>query len=172
MADQSIRQRFSGLEVVTFLRDVLNNGTRFAPEVAIVQPSADAALRIATPAASPLPVAQTGRTILATAAQSVLANGNTADLDVSLVEELAIDLAITTALDAGATVQFFYDRKMTTGQYAQVAQTAALSGIGVVSLSLGSGMTSNVAIGNTGRLRWVVTGAPTVGVAALSITGK
>lgn len=162
----------AGAAVAGALRDVLNNNTRWAPEVAIVQPSADAALRVTAPASSPVPVAQTGRSVLATAAQGITTSGNTADLDVSLVEELAIDVNVTTPLDAGATVVVVYERKLTTGGYAVLWTSPALGAAGVTSASLGSGMSTAVAVGNTGRLRWTVTGTPTVGVAALSITGK
>jgi hypothetical protein len=174
VADVATRLRLQGVDVVARLRDMLGNGTIYAQEVAVAVPSGTTlAVTDSRTAANPLPISQSGRTILATAAQSIIANGNTADLDVSLVEELAIDFAITTALDAAATVQFFIDRKLSTGQYAPIASTAAgLGAAGITSLSLGAGMSSNVAAGNTCRVRWVVTGAPTVGTAALSITGK
>lgn len=138
-------------------------GGFFAPEVAI-----------SAPAARPLPVSQASRTVLAAAALSVAVAGFTADLDLSLVEELAVDCSLTTLVAGAApTVQFILERKMAAGPlYVAVWTSAALSAVGVASTSVGAGMPVAAAVGSVGRLRWAVVGAPTSATADLSITGK
>lgn len=103
-------------------------------------------------------------TLLNQASAIQSANGNSADLNVSALRELAVDANVTALTGTNPTVQFFVDRKGADGVYYQIWSSSSVNAVGTVSDSIGPGMNKNQSLGSMVRFRWVIggTGGPTV----------
>jgi hypothetical protein len=98
-------------------------------------------------------------TTLFSSAQTGVGSGNSGDLDVSKLHEIAIDITTTAQSGTNPTLQFFWERKGADGIYYPLWQSAVLSvASNTVSTSIGPGLAYNQSLGGTGRLRWVVGG--------------
>lgn len=164
MADVSTQMNRGGQAGSTLASRIVDLGGIFAPEVAV-----------SAPTSRPLPVNQAGKTILSSVAANVAVDqGTTANIDTTLVEEIAVDLFLATLTGGTApTVQFFYERQAPAGgRWVTLWTSGVLSASGMVSTSIGAAMPTNASIGSIGRIRWTVTGAPASATADLSITGK
>jgi len=69
--------------------------------------------------------------------------------------ELAIDVNLTALV--GTSIQFRVQRKDAFGNYTQIASNAALTGTGPSSFSVGSGMSTNLSIGDIVKVVWICT---------------
>jgi hypothetical protein len=107
-------------------------------------------------------VASVATSALFTAAQTTVGNGNSGDLDVSRLREIAIDLTTTAQAGTNPTLQFFWERKAADGNYYVLWQSSILTvASNTLSTSIGPGLAYNQSLGATGRLRWVVGGTAT-----------
>ncbi|SRR5258708_4876601 len=98
------------------------------------------------------------------------ANGYTADLFVGDVTELAFDADVT-AIDVGCTLNLYVERKGADGNYYPIFSSAAITAVGLVSQSIGEGLSDNASFGNLVRIRWTVTASKTATM-SISLLGK
>ena len=95
-------------------------------------------------------------------AQTTVGSGNSGDLDVSRLREIAIDLTTTAQAGTNPTIQFFWERKGADGNYYVLWQSEVFTAASnIKSTSIGPGLAYNQSLGATGRLRWVVGGTAT-----------
>src|SRR5260370_36975249 len=99
-----------------------------------------------------------------------IANGYTADIFVGDVTELAFDVNVT-AIDAGCTLNLYVERKGADGNYYPIFTSAAVTAPGLVSQSIGEGLSDNASFGNLVRIRWTVTVSKTAAMEP-SLMGK
>jgi len=115
-------------------------------------------------------IAQDGKTVIDVKAAS---NTVIATLDVRNIEAVAIDCTLS-GLAGGATpsVQFFLDRLVADGTtWVQIANPAAITTNGTVTILVGPGLPINSITGRTLRVRCTTTGAPTTANAAIAALG-
>lgn len=113
--------------------------------------------------------------LLSANGQNVAANGQTADIDVSGVHELAVGVVLATLTGGAApTVTFVLERKNPVdGGYDVLWTSAALNAAAArAATSVGPGCAQAHSVGQLVRLRWTTTGAPTGATAHLSVLGK
>jgi hypothetical protein len=94
------------------------------------------------------------------------ASGDSGDLAVGAVSQLALDLTVS-ALDPAASVVFELRRKAADGLYYAVWTSDAVSSAGTVSRSVGAGLESAQSFGRTAKLVWTITG----GTAGVTFSG-
>jgi len=94
-------------------------------------------------------------TVYAQTQTGISTNGDTGDIVVGQYSELAIDVNLTALV--GTSIQFRVQRKDAFGNYTQIASNAALTGTGPSSFSVGSGMSTNLSIGDIVKVVWICT---------------
>ncbi|SRR6266699_6459131 len=122
---------------------------------------------------APLTLHRAPGTVLNQASAAQTANGNSADLAVGPYTEVSVDVNITVVSGTAPTLTLFVDRKGLDGIYYPLWQTnAAITVVSQTSTSIGSGCVIAQSLGNTIRLRWVVTGTSPSFTFSASIVGK
>jgi hypothetical protein len=108
------------------------------------------------------------------------ANGNSGDISVSNVTEIAVDVNCTGKQGTSPTLQIIIYRKDVLGNYFSLYDSGAVSVSGAtggapvqIARSIGPGCTTTEELGATIRLNWVIGGSSTPGAQfSASIQGK
>lgn len=113
-----------------------------------------------------------GITVFNLASLAQTANGNSGDLSVSTLREIAVDVNISAVSGTAPTLNLYIDRKGADGIYYPIYASAQITAVGVVSTSLGIGASTPQSLGSTIRLRWVIGGTAPSFIFSASIIGK
>lgn len=113
-----------------------------------------------------------GRVVYDLPSGPITANGNSADFDVSDLHELAVVVDVTAATGTTPTLDIYVESKDANGVYYTLWHPAQIVAAGLVSTSIGDGLATNQAIGDTVRVRWAVTGTTPSFTTSISVEGK
>lgn len=112
------------------------------------------------------------RSIVALAAQSVAASGNTADIKVDSFDRIAVDINLKTLVGGvSPSVTFSIQRKDSLGNYTTIHSGTALTAVGLYSRDIGPGLETTKLPGQVIRIAWIVSGAPTSATADIVVIG-
>lgn len=114
----------------------------------------------------------TSETVLNTPSSAIITTTVSANLTVGNYKELAIDVNISAITGTTPTYQILLDRLGADGIYYNIYTGTAITAIGVVSVSLGIGASTNVSFGNVIRIREVVGGGTPSFTRSMSVIGK
>lgn len=107
----------------------------------------------------------------ATAYTATSATGSGA-LSVGQYRELAYDATISAVSGTTPSLTLILERQGADGNWYQVFASSAITAAGVVSASLGAGLSTAVAFGQTVRVRWTITGTTPSFTVTHSLIGK
>jgi len=110
--------------------------------------------------------------VLATPSAAILVTTTSPSIDVSALKELALDVNITAITGTTPTYQLMIDRLGLDGVWYTIYTGTSITAIGVISLSIGASLITNVAFSGTIRLREVVGGTTPSVTRSISIIGK
>jgi len=111
-------------------------------------------------------------TVLNTPSSAITVTTTSANLTVGNYKELALDVNISTITGTTPTYQILVDRLGADGIYYNIYTGTAITAVGVVSINLGIGASTNVAFGNIIRIREVVGGTTPSATRSISVLGK
>lgn len=109
--------------------------------------------------------------ILNQAAAAQTTSGDSGDLDISLIESIALDINITAVSGSSPTLQFFVDRKGADGIYYSIWQSPVLSTTGQASTTIGAFCVVDQSLGALVRIRWTIAGTSPSFTFSISILG-
>jgi hypothetical protein len=110
--------------------------------------------------------------VLNVASASIIVTTTSANLTVGIYKELAIDVNISVVTGTTPTYQIFIDRLGADGIYYNIYTGTSIVAVGVVSITVGVGASTNVGFGNVIRVREVVGGGTPSFTRSASIIGK
>ena len=111
-------------------------------------------------------------TIVNLGAAAQTTNGNSGTLGVDAYSELAVDINISAVSGTSPTLNLYIDRLGADGNWYTIWSSAQQTGMGQVSASIGAGLATNQAFGNSARLRWVLGGTTPSFTFSASIIAK
>ena len=111
-------------------------------------------------------------TVLNTPSAAIIVTTTSANLTVGIYKELAIDVNISVITGTTPTYILAVDRLGADGVYYTIYTGTAITAVGVVSVSLGVGASTNVAFGNVIRVREIVGGTTPSVTRSISVLGK
>ena len=111
-------------------------------------------------------------TVLNTPSAAIIVTTTSANLTVGNYKELALDVNISAITGTSPTYQILVDRLGADGIYYNIYTGTAVTAVGVVSISLGVGASTNVAFGNAIRIMEVVGGTTPSVTRSISVIGK
>lgn len=117
-------------------------------------------------------VTPSATTVATGASAAYTATGNSGDLSVSSLTRLAVDFNVSAVSGTVPSCTFSVERKGSDGIYYPVFTSSAVTAAGVVSASIGSGLTTAAAFGSTIRLKWAITGTAPSFSFSYSVVGK
>lgn len=119
-----------------------------------------------------IPTDRTSVVVLNQSAITETANGNTTNLSVGSLSELALDFNISAASGTSPTLNLYMDRLGTDGNWYTIWSSAQVTAVSTVSTSLGAGTTTNVSFSSTVRVRWAIGGTTPSFTFTISLIGK
>ena len=111
-------------------------------------------------------------TVLYSASASYTTSGNSADLPVDDLLELAVDVNVTAKSGTSPTLVLSIERKGADGAYYQIWASSSITNTGKQSTSIGTGMTTAQSFGSLCRLVWTIGGTTPSWTLTASIIGK
>ena len=121
---------------------------------------------------TPVDIVGERRSLFTQASAAQTANGNSGPLDTSGVQAISVDVNVSALAGTTPAVQFFVDRLGADGVWYAIAQSASITAAGVWSTSVGPGAAANAELGDTIRLRWVITGTTPSITFSASVMGR
>ncbi len=100
------------------------------------------------------------------------ASGNSANLSVQQLSELAVDVNVTAVAGTSPTLNLYIDRLGADGVWYNIWSGTQITAISVQSTSIGAGCITNQSFGSTIRFRWVLGGTTPSFTFSASIVGK
>lgn len=110
--------------------------------------------------------------VLNVASTAITANTISANLSVGNYKELAIDVNISAITGTSPTYQLMVDRLGADGVWYNIYTGTSITAIGVISINVGVGASTNVSFGSTIRVNEIVGGTTPSVTRSMSIIGK
>jgi hypothetical protein len=110
--------------------------------------------------------------VLSVSSAAITTTTTSADLQVGACEELAIDVNISAVAGTSPTYTLQINRKGLDGVYYPIYTGTAQTAAGKISLSLGSGASTNVAFGNVIQIVETIGGTTPSITRSISVIGK
>lgn len=111
-------------------------------------------------------------TVLNTPSAAIITTTTSANLTVGNYKELAVDVNISVVTGTTPTYQLMVDRLGADGIYYNIYTGTSITAVGVVSINVGVGASTNVSFGSTIRFREIIGGTTPSFTRSMSIIGK
>ncbi len=127
---------------------------------------------------NPLPVTGTLKTqalsgtVLTIPSASITSGTTGGNISVGIYKELAVDVNVSALTGTTPSYQIIIDRQGADGVWYPIYTGIAITAIGVQSVSIGVGASTNVSFGSTIRVRELVTGTTPNVTRSVSLVGK